>query len=412
MAIVHDFLYTYAGAERVLEQMLEVFPHADLFSLFDFLPPDGRAFLRDKRARTSFLQRLPFVRGRHRAFLALMPVAIEQLDVSGYDVVLSSSYCVAKGVLTGPDQRHVCYCHSPARFAWDLQPQCLAGAGLAGRGGIVGLAREVLARSLLHYFRIWDFRSAAGVDAFLCNSDFVGRRIEKAYRRTATTLYPPVDVEGFPLREDKDDFYVTAGRLVPYKRVDLILQAFARMPQRRLVVIGDGPEMRRLRRLKPDNVDLLGHVDQEALVRHLGAARGFVFAAEEDFGIAPVEAMACGTPVIAYGGGGARETVVEGRTGTFFHDRATPDDLIAAVTRSEQIAWNPAAIRGQALRFTNGAFRSALREQVMSRLPTRATEAAEAVGLGGAQVNDLLADAARGPAAVASRNKPFHPAAE
>lgn len=352
IAIVHDFLYCYGGAERVLEQMLNVFPDADLFSLFDFLPADQRGFIHGKPVCSSFIQRLPFARTKHRSYLPLMPLAVEQLDVSAYDVVISSSYVAAKGVITRPDQLHICYCHTPARFAWDLQHQYLSESGLK-RG-----LRSMLARLVLHYVRSWDAQSANGVDVFATNSHFVARRVQKIYRRQSVPIYPPVDVNQFTLRADKDDFYLTASRLVPYKRIDLIVDAFNRLPGRRLVVIGDGPEMNKLRAKAGPNVTLMGYQPAAVLRDHMQRARAFVFAAEEDFGIVPVEAQACGTPVIAFGRGGVTETVVPGRTGLLFPHQ-TVGSLVEAVREFEaEPDWNPRAIRQHAERFSAERFRA------------------------------------------------------
>ena len=358
VAIVHDFLYTYGGAERVVEQLLAVFPQADIFALFDFLPAESRGFLGGRPVTPSFLQKLPGARRRHRMFLPLMPLAVEQLDVSAYDVIVSSSYVAAKGVITRPDQLHVCYCHTPVRFAWDLQGQYLRQTGLAG--GLLSFPAKVL----LHYIRGWDVRSAHGVDVFLTNSDFVGRRIAKAYRRPATTVYPPVDTTAFALNDGpREDFYLTASRLVPYKRIDLIVAAFNQMPDRRLLVVGEGPELNELRELAKPNVTILGHESGERLRTHMQLARAFVFAAEEDFGIAPVEAQACGTPVIAFGRGGATETVIPGVTGVYF-DEQTPAALIAAVERFERMEFDPRAIRANAERFSPEHFRRHVTDHV------------------------------------------------
>ena len=354
IAIVHDFLYTYGGAERVLEEMLHVYPHADLFSLFDFVPEADRGFLGGRPVTTSFIQRLPKARTHHRHYLPLMPLAVEQLDVSDYDIVLSSSYVAAKGVLTRPDQLHVCYCHSPVRFAWDLQHQYLREQGLT-RG-----IKSMMARMILHYLRTWDTRTANGVDVFLSNSDFVGRRIRRVYRRESTTVYPPVDLNKFTPGEEKADFYFTASRLVPYKKVDLIAEAFAKMPERRLIIAGDGPMMDRVREKAGPNVRIVGYQSDEDLLRYMRLARAFVFAAEEDFGIVPVEAQACGTPVIAFGRGGAAETVVAGETGVFFEEQ-TPESLIEAVERFEAHGeWDPAEIRRHVERFSPGRFHEEL----------------------------------------------------
>jgi UDP-N-acetylmuramyl pentapeptide phosphotransferase/UDP-N-acetylglucosamine-1-phosphate transferase/glycosyltransferase involved in cell wall biosynthesis len=350
VAIVHDFLYTYAGAERVLEQLVSLFPQADIFSLFDFLPEKLRGFIRHKPVKTTFIQRMPMVRRKHRAFLPLMPLAIEQLDVSAYDVVISSSYMVAKGVMTRPDQLHICYCHTPVRYAWDMQNQCLAQSGL-----IHGI-KSVLARIVLHYIRNWDVRSANGVDVFLTNSDFVGRRIQKVYRRKAITIYPPVDTEAYTLHDKKEDFYVTASRLVPYKRIDLIVDAFRGLPDRRLLVIGEGPEMEKLLAKAGPNVRLLGYQSPDHLRRYLQRARAFIFAAEEDFGIVPVEAQACGTPVIAFGRGGVTESVIHGQTGLLFNEQ-TVQSLTQAITDFETREWDPALIRKNAERFSVPQFR-------------------------------------------------------
>jgi UDP-N-acetylmuramyl pentapeptide phosphotransferase/UDP-N-acetylglucosamine-1-phosphate transferase/glycosyltransferase involved in cell wall biosynthesis len=350
VAVVHDFLYTYAGAERVLEQILKIFPQADVFSLFDFLPAKDRGFIGGKKVTSSFIQWLPMARKRHRHYLPFMPLAIEQLDVSAFDLIVSSSYVTAKGIITRPDQLHICYCHSPARFAWDLQHQYLSESGMT-RG-----FKSFLARTILHYIRNWDSRTANGVDAFVTNSNFVGRRIEKVYRRKATTIYPPVDTERYMLHTEKDDFYLTVSRMVPYKKIDLIVDAFSRMPNRRLIVIGDGPDAAKIKARAGANVRLMGFQPFEVLRHYMQRAKAFVFAAEEDFGIVPVEAQACGTPVIAFGRGGVTESVVPGVTG-FFFDEQTPQSLIAAVEEFEASApLDPVSIRRNALRFSISRF--------------------------------------------------------
>lgn len=361
VAIVHDWLVTCAGAERVLEQMLALYPEADLFAVCDFLRDDERAMLRGRKPRTTFIQRLPFARRKYRGYLPLMPLAIEQLDLSGYDIVLSSSHAVAKGVLVGPDQLHVSYVHSPIRYAWDLQHQYLRESGL--RRGL----RSWLARWLLHRVRLWDSRTAYGVDIFIANSAYIKRRIEKVYRRNAEVVPPPVDVSSFALREQKEDFYLSASRMVPYKRMDAIVEAFARMPGRRLVVIGNGPEHAKIQRAAAGktNIKLLGYQSTQVLRDHMQRARAFVFAAEEDFGIAPVEAQACGTPVIAFGKGGVLETVrplgVVRPTGLFF-DAQTPEAIMATVDHFEKEggAINAHDCRANAERFSEECFRERL----------------------------------------------------
>lgn len=362
VAVIHDWLPLYGGAERVLEQMLHVFPAADLFSMIDAIPAGERGFLQGKPVRTSFVQRLPGAKRRYRSYLPLMPLAVEQFDLRAYDLVVSSSYAVAKGVLTGPDQLHICYCHSPIRFAWDLQLQYLEEAGLK-----CGL-KSWLAKALLHYIRLWDVRTAAGVDHFIANSRYIARRIRKVYRREATVIYPPVDVTKFSMRSAKEPFYFAVSRMVPYKRIDLIVEAFAQMPERKLIVVGDGPEMAKVRAKARQNVELLGYQNCATLCDLMQRAQAFVFAAEEDFGITPVEAQACGTPVIAYRRGGVCETVIDGETGIFF-DHQTPESLIAAVSRFEEsrASFCPQRIRQNSERFAIERFRREFGDYVKNR---------------------------------------------
>ena len=303
VAIVHDWLTVYAGAEKVLEQMFNIWPDADLFAVVDFLQEKDRHFVKGKRARTTFIQRLPKAATRYRNYLVLMPLAIEQLDLSSYDIVVSSCHAVSKGVITGPEQLHVCYVHSPIRYAWDLQHQYLAESRMST--GIKGW----IARVVLHYIRMWDVRTANGVDCFVANSGFIARRVAKVYRRDASVIYPPVDIDAFSFVGKKGDFYLTASRMVPYKKIRLIVEAFSRMPDKTLVVIGEGPEFERVRAAATPNVRILGYQSFDVLRDHMQRARAFIFAAEEDFGITPVEAQACGTPVIAFAKGGALETV-------------------------------------------------------------------------------------------------------
>jgi len=354
IALVHDWLVTYGGAERALKAILECFPQADVFTMVDVLPERDRGFLAGRNIITSPLQRMPGARRHYRAYLPLMPLWVEQFDLSGYDLVISSSHAVAKGVLTGPDQPHLCYIYSPMRYAWDLQHQYLRETGRGrGPGGW-------LVRYLLHRLRLWDVRTAHGVDHFVSISNFIGRRVAKAYRRDSTVIYPPVDVEAFAPGEHKEDVYLTASRMVPYKRVDLIVDAFRQMPDKRLIVIGDGPDMRKVRALAGPNVTLMGYQPARVLADHLQRARAFIFAAEEDFGIAPLEAQACGTPVIAYGKGGALETLrgqgAEQPTGMFFGEQSA-EALCAAIRAFETLTISPAACRDNALRFGEQRFK-------------------------------------------------------
>lgn len=357
VAIVHDWLVTYAGSERVVEQMLACYPQADVFSLVDFLPESDRGMLGGRKVRTSIIQHLPWARKRFRAYLPLMPLAVEQLDVSGYDLVISSSHAVAKGVLVGPDQLHVCMCYSPIRYVWDLQHQYLQESGLDK--GI----KSWLIRGLLHKIRLWDSRTSAGVDQFVAISRYIGRRIAKTYRRDSHVIYPPVNVEDFPLQASKEDFYLAASRLVPYKKMPLIVEAFNQMPGRRLVVIGDGPDAERCRSIAGPNVTLLAYQSTAVLRDHMQRAKAFVFAAEEDFGITPIEAQACGTPVIAFARGGALETLKgpdhPSPTAVFFEEQ-TPQAIMEAVERFETEEGRrirPEACRENAQRFNPERFR-------------------------------------------------------
>jgi glycosyltransferase involved in cell wall biosynthesis len=356
VAIVHEWLVVRAGSERVVEEILALFPEADLFTLICALPPGQDAMLRGRKVTTSFLQRLPGARTRHRLFMPLMPLAIEQFDLSGYDLIISSSHAVAKGVITGPNQIHISYIHSPMRYAWDLQHTYLAESGLT-RG-----LKSFLARALLHYLRIWDMRTAAGPERMIANSGYIQKRIAKVYRRESTVIFPPVDIEGLPYSEDKDDYYLAASRMAPYKRMALIVAAFARMPEKKLVVVGDGPEMPLIRRINAPNVRILGYLDDDALREKMRRARAYVFAAEEDFGIMPVEAQACGTPVIAFGRGGSLETVrgpeKDKPTGLFF-DQQTEDSIIAAVRKFDALAdaFTPRNCREHARQFSRARFR-------------------------------------------------------
>ena len=356
IAVVHEWFTTWAGSENVVEQILTCFPEADLFALVDFLPLRDRKRLGDRKIHTSFIQHLPFAKTRYRGYLPVMPLAVRRFDLSGYDLVISSSHAVAKGAHTGPGQIHVSYVHSPMRYAWDLQDQYLRETKL-DRG-----MKGMLARWVLHRLRSWDTRTANGVDKFIANSHYIADRILKSYNRDADVIYPPVDIDAFTLRTNKDNYYVTASRLVPYKKVDLVVEAFSEMPDKQLVVIGDGPSLPKVRASARHNVTFLGHLKRDDLARHLQAARAFIFAAEEDFGILPVEAQACGTPVIAFGRGGATESVIgldfDDPTGLFFAEQsATAIRTAVATFESMSSRISPLACRRNAERFSAMRFR-------------------------------------------------------
>ena len=362
-AIIHDWLVVYGGAERVLEQMLAVYPEADLYSLIDFIPEKEREFIHNKEVVTSFLQKMPLVRSKYRNYLQLMPLAIEQFDFRGYDLIISSSSAVAKGVLTGPDQLHVCMCYSPVRYAWDLQNQYLEETGL--NKGLKGL----YTRKVLHDLRQWDFRSAYSVDHFIAISRYIARRIKKVYRRESVVIYPPVDVHSFTLNREKDSFYLAVSRLVPYKKMALLAEAFSKMPSKRLVIIGDGPDLKKVMAKAGPNVKILGYRPFAEVMQYMQKAKALVFAALEDFGIVVLEAQACGTPVIAFGQGGALETVngqsSECQTGIFFQEQSI-ESIIKAVEEFEEIGRTikPENCRDNALRFSAQRFRNEFKNYI------------------------------------------------
>ncbi|WP_407257547.1 glycosyltransferase family 4 protein [Klebsiella pneumoniae] len=357
VGIVADWLVTYAGAERVIKEFLDIFPESELYSIVDFLQPEARNELHGKHAVTSFIQNLPKSKNNYQKYLPLMPLAIEQLDVSSHDIILSSSHAVAKGILTGPDQLHISYVHSPIRYAWDLQHQYLREAGF--NKGI----KASIVKYLLHKIRLWDYRTANGVDHFIANSQFISRRIKKVYNRESTVIYPPVDVERFTLNDKKEDYYFTASRMVPYKRIDLIVEAFSKMPEKKLIVIGDGSEIGKVKSKASKNVEILGYQPNHIMLEHMQNAKAFVFAAEEDFGITPVEAQACGTPVIAFGKGGSLETIrplgVDNPTGLFFSEQ-TIESIISQVNAFERNVeiFEPENCRLNSLRFSSLRFKN------------------------------------------------------
>lgn len=370
VAIVHDWLDTWRGGEAVLAEILSLYPQVDLFALVDFLPDGDRKKLRGKHAITSFLQRVPFARAGFRWWLPLFPRAIESLDVSPYDLVISSSHAVAKGVRTGPGQLHICYCYTPMRYAWDLQDQYL------GRTGYDRGIRGFVAARVLSRLREWDRTSSARVDHFVAISHHIADRIRRSYGRESSVIYPPVaigvtaDVRANPRLGNT---YVTVSQLVPYKRVDLIVDAFRALPDRNLVVVGEGPERAKISATAPRNVRLVGRLPDAERDRWLASARAFVFAAEEDFGIAPVEAQAFGTPVIAYARGGTSETIAgwaaPDPTGVFFDEQSA-----AAIVESiREFERNESRIRADACRenarrFEPARFRREFRSFIDARI--------------------------------------------
>lgn len=366
VAIIHDWFVSAGGAENVLKAILDIYPEADVFSVVDFFDDKQRKkYLQGKPTKNTFIQKLPFAKKKYRAYLPLMPFAIEQINVTGYDVVISSSHAVAKGVITSPDQLHICYCHSPIRYAWDMKFEYLTESNLTS--GI----KSILARYFLHKIKTWDFISSNNVDYFIANSNFIKRRIAKCYRRDAEVIFPNVAIDEFPLLELKEDFYFTASRLVPYKRLALIAEAFSMMPEKELVIIGDGPERSKVERFSNDfsNVTYLGYQEFDVLKDYMQRAKAFVFAAEEDFGIVPLEAQACGTPVIAFGKGGALDTVVDKKTGLYFREQTVPS-IISAVESFEMISselLSPKDIRKHAEQFSTDIFNKKFKRFVLNK---------------------------------------------
>lgn len=348
-ALIHEWLVTLAGAESVLHSIYKLYP-GTIYTLFHDPEEVQGAIWNGTRIKTSLLQRFPLGQKHHRVFLPLFPMAIEQFDLREHKVIISSSYAVAKGALTSSDQLHICYCHSPMRYIWDLTFEYLEAAGLHG-----GL-KSFLVRMILHYIRIWDTVSANRVNEFIANSHYIAHRIAKCYNRSAHVIYPPVDVDRFYLGKHRQNYFVTISRLVPYKRIDIIIEAFnhLKLP---LVVIGDGPSMKALKNIAGPTIDIVGHRSESEVEELLSNARAFVFSAEEDFGIVNVEAQASGLPVIAFGRGGALETVIDGKTGLFFK-RQTTLSLIEAVQEflEKEESFDPQIIRKNAERFPRSRF--------------------------------------------------------
>jgi len=356
-ALIHDWFSVYAGAEKCIESFTNIWDDFEVYSLIDFLnEKDRELILKGKSVETSFIQKMPKAQTKYRNYLPLFPLAVEQFDLSKYDVILSSSHAVAKGVLTHSNQLHISYVHTPIRYAWDLYHQYLKESGLDK--GFKG----ALAKYFLHKIRMWDLSTVNRVDHYIANSHYIARRIKKVYGKEATVIYPPVDVNKFFLGTGKEEFYFTVSRMVPYKKIDLIVEAFSKT-NKKLIVGGTGPDMQKIKALAGSNVEFLGFVDDDKLLSYMQRAKGFVFAAEEDFGIVPVEAQACGTPVICLGKGGTKETVIDSVTGVHFQEQ-TIDDLLEALKRFEIIDFDEEKIREHALKFSKERFEKEIEEFV------------------------------------------------
>ena len=336
VAIVQEWLVTVGGSDKVVKAILDVFPDADIYTLVAKKEVCDELGIPWEKVHTSFIQKMPLGTKKHRAYLPLFPFAIEQFDLRGYDVVISSSHCVAKGVLTKADQLHICYCHSPIRYCWDMYNEYLEESHL-DKG-----FKSWLVRLMLHPIRQFDAIAESRVDYYISNSDYVGQRIRKTYRRKATTIHPNIDISNFELCNDKHEYYLASSRLVAYKKIDTIIEAFNQMPDKKLVVIGGGPNLEAYRKLAKDNVTVMGYQPFDVLKDKMQHAKVFVFAADEDFGMIPIEAQSCGTPVIAYGHGGSLETVNGGKTGLFFNEQ-TSEAIVEAVNKFESMGSQPFA---------------------------------------------------------------------
>ncbi|MEO0164492.1 MAG: glycosyltransferase [candidate division WOR-3 bacterium] len=355
VAYIHDWLITFAGAEKVLEAMLETIKGEKIYTLF-YKPENFKnSKISEYEIETSPLNLLPGVYKYYRMLLPLMPLAVEWFNLGDYDLIISSNHAVAKGVIVFPHQKHICYTHTPIRYAWDLTYEYL---------NSVPKPLRPLAHALLHNIRTWDYITSVRVDVFIADSKTVAKRIKRYYGRDSVVIYPPVDVEKFRVNENHGDYFITVSRLVPYKKVDLLVEAFNELGLKFLVV-GDGPEMGRIKRIAGKNVEVLGWVEEKTLIELLSNARAFVYAAYEDFGISPVEAMASGLPVIAYGYGGTSETVINGETGLFFYEQ-TPNAVIDAIKEFLKVEdkFDRKRIREHSLRFGRERFKREFAEVV------------------------------------------------
>ena len=353
VAIVHDWFTVDGGAEKVCREIINLYPEADVFSLIDFLSDSDRiTILKGKKSTTSIIQKFPFAKKYYRYYLPWFPYAIEQINLTNYDLIISSSYAVAKGVLTHSNQVHVCYCHSPMRYLWDLYFSYIPKSKWSN---------FPIAYFMRHYIsklRQWDVISSNRVDAFIANSNNIAKRIKKVYRRESTVVYPPLFTDKFPLVSLKEDYYVSASRLVPYKKVELAILAFKKLPNKRLKIIGDGPEYLKLRQLAKGspNIEMLGFLEEADFASVIGKAKAFINSSFEDFGIAPVEAQACGTPIIGYAKGGVLETTIENNTAIYFHEQ-TPEAIIEAIEKFEKATlWTAQEIHKYASSFNNKRF--------------------------------------------------------
>ncbi len=351
VALIHDWLNGMRGGEKVLEGLCSLYPEADLYTLI-YEPAKLSQTITRHRVFTSFIQRLPGAKKHYRHYLPLFPAAIEQFDLRAYDLVVSTSHCVAKGVITAPGTVHLCYCHTPMRYAWEQYHEYFPVARMNW------LQKAVIPLAMT-YLRQWDVVSSRRVDHFMANSHHVAKRIKRYYNREAQVVHPPVDGGRFYISKTIKDYYLVVSAMVPYKRLDRAVAAFNQL-KRPLVVVGQGPELKALKKMAGPAITFVPKCDDQTLVEYYANCKVFIFPGEEDFGITPLEAMACGRPVIALGQGGALETVVPGKTGLFFEE-PTADALARAVTAADQVDWRPEVIRDHALSFDRAVFQEQLR---------------------------------------------------
>jgi len=364
VALVQDWLVNYGGSERCVKAFNEIYPDAPIYTSV-WNKKRVREF-DGSEIRTSFIQSLPRATKNYSFYLNLMPMAFERFDFSDYDVVLSSAHACAKGVITLPQTLHICYCHTPTRYVWDFFHRYVERPSYFG---IFNALVKSLSPYLLTGLRVWDRSAADRVDYFIANSEFIAERIRKYYRRDAVVINPPADVSDYQIADQVDDYYLIVSRLVPYKRTDIAVEAFNRL-NRPLKIAGEGPEYKRLKQLAGNTIEFLGNISETEKRDLMSKARAFIFPPEEDFGITPVEAMAAGRPVIAYGRGGALETVVEGKTGVFFHEQ-TADALIDAVGKLDRMEFDPKAIHAHALQFDRAVFKQKMQRFIEEKYHER-----------------------------------------
>lgn len=351
VAIVHDWLTNMGGAEQVVINFKKIYKEAPIYTTL-YNPNNLDKELQNIDVRTSFLQKKKMV-VNHKKYFPLMPLAFENFNLNEYDVILSSSSSCAKGVITKPGSIHVCYCHTPMRYAWELRDDYIKG---------MGKLKRRLVKILLHYMRIWDLASANRVDYFIANSTEVQKRIKKHYKRDSVVINPPVRCDLFNISETDGDYYFVISRLVGYKRFDLAVQACSELGKK-LVVIGDGPEKEKLEKVANENVTFLGRQPDEVVKKYMSECKALLFPGEEDFGIVPVEAQACGRPVIAYGKGGVLDTVINGKTGVYFKEQ-TVESLKEAIIKFEKMKFNKNEIRKHALEFDEKVFQNKIKEYI------------------------------------------------